>query len=358
MAVIVSSGPLVSIGIPTRNRAASLRHSLARILAQDYAPIEVVISDNCSDDDTELVCREFASGDRRVRYVRQSTNIGLYANHNFCIDSARGEFLCLFHDHDRHDLSLITEYVRFMAAHPHVGIVCSDWNLIDDDDRQLGIRKSGGPVVTPGLDYITQTIRSGRSSVGTPGLMLRREALGEVRFAFDAPIHFGDFPVWFRIAETWDIGHLGKQLWSWRQNAVSHSARPIHHIVRDFELNVGGYCDEHRARWPAHAALVARWRASINKYVFWALAYEVGLHVRPRTNGDLRHERTLFEIMDYRLTPDQLQYVLAEMKRHQTGALSRAACAVVNMLVHMGLTSPLASAIRYQAAARTFLGLK
>ena len=49
------SGPLVTIAIPTRNRAASLRKSLENILALEYSPIEILISDNCSDDNTEQV---------------------------------------------------------------------------------------------------------------------------------------------------------------------------------------------------------------------------------------------------------------------------------------------------------------
>ena len=348
----------MSIGVPTRNRAASLQRSLENILAQDYSPVEVLISDNCSDDETEQICRGIAAGDPRIRYVRQLRNIGLYANHNFCIDQARGEFLCLFHDHDRRDPRIISEYVAFMRAHPRVGIVCSDFDLIDDDDVRVGVRTSPRPAVTPGLDYITRTIRSGRSSVGTPGLMVRKEALGTVRLAPDAPIHFGDFPLWFRVAETWDIGHISRPLWSWRQNAESHSAEPIHDMTKDLEQNVGGYCDGHLARWPAHAALVGRWRASIERYVFWALAYEVALHFRPLSNGPHRRERTLFEIMDYRLTPDQVNCDLIEMRRHAHGVSERTAAAVMSALVRAGLASPLGWMIKYQAVARTLLGLK
>jgi hypothetical protein len=68
--------------------------------------------------------------------------------------------------------------------------------------------------------------------------------------------------------------------------------------------------------------------------------------------------RTVFEIMDYRLTPDRLQVALDAMKRHQRGALERVTCGIVSALVRTGLTSPLAWMIRHQAAARSFLGLK
>ena len=68
--------------MPTRNRAEGLARSLASTCGQDYGRLEILISDNASDDDTERVCRETAAADSRIRYIRQQQNIGLYGNHN------------------------------------------------------------------------------------------------------------------------------------------------------------------------------------------------------------------------------------------------------------------------------------
>ena len=132
------TAPLVSLCVPTRNRARSLRQSLKSICGQDYSSIEILISDNCSEDDTEQVCREWMARDSRIRYVRHDRNIGLHGNHNFCFDEARGAFICICHDHDTRDAHIVSEYVSFLTQHPRVGIVCSDWDLIDDDDRRIG----------------------------------------------------------------------------------------------------------------------------------------------------------------------------------------------------------------------------
>ena len=351
--------PLVSICIPTRNRAASLRESLATIRAQDYSPIEILISDNCSEDDTERVCRELAEADPRIRYVRHGANIGLHGNHNFCMDASRGEYLCIFHDHDTRDLRAVSKYVAFLEEHPFVGVVCSDWDLINDAGERIGVRDHRVNPVTPGLEYIEQTMRSGRSSIGIPGAMVRRRALGSARFIVDAPIGFGDFALWFRVAETSDVGHLSERLWSWRQNRESHSARTIESIADDYLQNLGGYCDDHLRRYPEHAALVARWRQSISRYLFWALAYEVGLYFRKRgPHSSQAADRSLFEIMDYHLTPEQFRHALAQMKRHRTGVVQHAAFAAANTLIHLRLTRPLAWATEHQAALRGVLGLE
>ena len=351
--------PLVTICVPTRNRAAVLAESIENICAQDYQNLEILISDNGSTDDTEQVCRRAAAADARVRYVRQTRNIGLHGNHNFCMDEARGEFLCFFHDHDRHDPRLVRTYVEFMRRHPRVGLVGSDWELIDDDGDRLGVRQFDGPSVTRGVDYTSRTIRSGRSSIGIPSAMIRREALGDTRFGLDAPIGFGDFPIWFRIAEEWDIGHVHARLSSWRQNAESLSLRPIVEIAPDYQQNIGEYCDDHLRRWPDHVALVNTWRASVRRYVFWALTYEVALHFRRRHTSDRQPSGdTLFEIMNYELTVEQFNRALSEMKARRAGLLEHVAFGTVQLLIGLRVTSPFGWAVRHQAAFRALLGLK
>lgn len=327
--------------------------------AQDYPSLDILVSDNCSQDATEAMCRALMRADGRIRYVRHQRNIGLHGNHNFCIDAGRGEFLCIFHDHDTRDPTIISQYVTFLQQHPNVGVVCSDWNLIDDSNTRIGVRSHRVPAITPGLEYIGQTIRSGRSSVGIPGAMVRRAALGNSRFGLDTPIGFGDFPLWCRLAETWDIGHIPKALWSWRQNHESHSARTIVAIADDYQQNLGEYCDEHLARWPEHRALVSRWRQDIRRYLFWALMYEVALHFRTSAQKSQRGEsRSLFEIMDYRLTDEEFDRTIEQLKGYRFGPLQHATFASVQLLVHLRLTSALGWLTRHRETVRSLLRLE
>jgi hypothetical protein len=275
------------------------------------------------------------------------------------MDEARGEFLCFFHDHDRHDPRLVRTYVEFMMQHPRVGLVGSDWDLADDDGHTLGVREFEGPTISSGAEYTSRTIRSGRSSIGIPCAMIRRTALGDTRFAIDAPIGFGDFPIWFRIAEQWDIGHVHQRLSTWRQNTESLSLRPIVEIARDYQANISEYCDDYLRRWPERLRLVNTWRRSVSRYVFWALAYEVALHFRRRgVPGGPPRGDTLFEIMNYDLTAEQFNRAVHEMKIRRSGMTEHVAYQVVRLLIGLRLTTPFGWAIRRQAVFRTLLGLK
>jgi hypothetical protein len=250
----------------------------------------------------------------------------------------------------------VSEYVAFLQQHPNVGVVCSDWDLIDDSGERIGIREYPVKAVTPGLEYIDETMRTGQASIAIAGAMARRSALGSIRFVLDAPIGFGDFPIWFQLAEAADVGHISKRLWSWRQNDVSLSARPIEAVAREYAQNIGQYCNGHLARWPGHVDEVNRWRRYIRRYLFWALTYEVGLHFRDdRARTDPQSSRSLFEIMNYRLTPEQFRSALAQMKTYRSGVAETVTYAIVSALIGLGLTRPLAWATRHHATARALL---
>lgn len=354
------SGPLVSICLPTRNRAVLLRESLKTICAQDYSPLEILISDDASTDETEQLCRALARTDPRIRYVRHPNRLGLYPVHNYCIDESRGEFLCLFHDDDQHHPQIISESVAFLLRHPEVGIVCSNWELLDDAGRVVGVRDHQVPDVTPGLEYISRTIRSGQSWIGCPGAMIRRSALGSARFQEDGPIGFVDFVVWFLIAERASVGHIARRLWRYGLHQQSFSRRTIESLTHDYYENMNRYCDEHLVRWPEHADLVRQWRTDINRYLFWALAYELGLHFR-KVHGTSVHQsphRSVFEIAGYSLTPEEVHSVRAQLRKYRTGLVQILAFGMLEALQHLKLTRPLAWLTHHAGAVRGALGLK
>jgi glycosyltransferase involved in cell wall biosynthesis len=72
----------VTIGLPVFNGAAYLPQAIESILSQSLGDFELVISDNASQDATEEICRKFVRNDRRIRYSRQTRNVGAAGNHN------------------------------------------------------------------------------------------------------------------------------------------------------------------------------------------------------------------------------------------------------------------------------------
>jgi glycosyltransferase involved in cell wall biosynthesis len=112
-----SEQALVSVGIPTYNRAEGLRRTLQCITAQTYANLEILVSDNCSPaPETERVTREFMASDPRIRYVRQPEGLGVSGNFRFVLKQAGGEFFMWAADDDEWDPDFVRQCVRGFDA--------------------------------------------------------------------------------------------------------------------------------------------------------------------------------------------------------------------------------------------------
>lgn len=120
----MSSKPLVSIGLPTYNRAATLNRAIESVLTQHYANLELVISDNGSGDETEEICRAAARRDSRVKYLRQQNNQGVSANFREVLKQSSGEFFMWLGDDDWLDQSYVKSCVQVLLEHPDYSLVC------------------------------------------------------------------------------------------------------------------------------------------------------------------------------------------------------------------------------------------
>jgi glycosyltransferase involved in cell wall biosynthesis len=135
--------PLVSVGVPVHNGEQFLAEAVRSVLDQNYANLELIICDNASADATEAICRTIASGDNRVRYLRNPTNIGLLGNFRRTLDEARGKyFTWLAHDDLMTDPAYLTTLVGYLEKNPGTVICTSDFRVLNS---QYGV---GGDVVT------------------------------------------------------------------------------------------------------------------------------------------------------------------------------------------------------------------
>ena len=78
--------------MPVRNGERYLRQSLDAILAQTFEDFELLISDNASGDGTQQICRDYASKDKRIRYVRNGENLGASTNYNRAFQLSCGRY--------------------------------------------------------------------------------------------------------------------------------------------------------------------------------------------------------------------------------------------------------------------------
>lgn len=133
----IKERPLVTIGIPTYNRAGSyLQGTLESALNQSYKNIEIVVSDNCSPDGTETLVKSYS--DARLKYFRQSENIKPNDNFNFCLSKAEGAYFLLLHDDDLIDFDFIETCLNAAKYNTNVGIIRTGTRIVDGNNKMKG----------------------------------------------------------------------------------------------------------------------------------------------------------------------------------------------------------------------------
>lgn len=102
---------LLSICIPTYNRKSYLERSINALLPQLRDDIEVLISNNCSPDDTDEYCKTL---DSRIIYHKQSENIGSDGNFLWLMDNAKGKYIILLSDDDYLEDGAVNRLINFL----------------------------------------------------------------------------------------------------------------------------------------------------------------------------------------------------------------------------------------------------
>jgi glycosyltransferase involved in cell wall biosynthesis len=123
----------VSVGLPVHNGIATVERAIVSVLGQTWSDLELVISDNCSTDGTEALCRRYAAQDARIRYTRHPTLIGPLENFAFVLREARAPYFMWLAADDYILPAMIERSVEVLDGNP--GVVCAvpKARLVDPD---------------------------------------------------------------------------------------------------------------------------------------------------------------------------------------------------------------------------------
>lgn len=135
--------PIVTVGVPVYNGERYLARAIESILAQRFADLEVIISDNGSTDGTADICHRYAQQDRRVRYVRNERNMGAAFNYNRLVDLAHGRYFKWMAHDDLCAPDLIGACVAILEREPAVVLCYAPTTFIDETGRPLRTIRDG-----------------------------------------------------------------------------------------------------------------------------------------------------------------------------------------------------------------------
>lgn len=147
--------PSVGIGLPVYNNAKHISKILDSLLNQSYINIVIYLSDDCSDDGTDEICRSYAERDNRIRYSRNERNLGGTANHAKVLSLATTEYFMYSRGHETLSPNHIADCVRILEEDETVVLAFATTQWIDDDDNIIP-NKPIGYFDTRGFDVVTR----------------------------------------------------------------------------------------------------------------------------------------------------------------------------------------------------------
>ena len=105
----------VSVIIPVYNTAGYVRKTIESVLGQSYENLEIVITDDCSTDNTYEICCEYAKKDDRIRLERNDRNSGIGETRNISLKRATGDYLMFMDGDDFIDKNTVKDCLNKLA---------------------------------------------------------------------------------------------------------------------------------------------------------------------------------------------------------------------------------------------------
>jgi glycosyltransferase involved in cell wall biosynthesis len=198
--------PLISIIIPTYNRARLLGRSIQSILNQTFQNFEIIVVDDCSSDNTEKVVKGFH--DERVRYIRHEERKGANFARNTGIRVARGEYVA-FQDSDDEWLpeKLEKQMRAFKNDPPDLGVVYTSFWLIGKGRKTYcpssDVKQKEGNI----HDILLET-----NFISTQTAVVKKACFEKVGMFDEILPCLQEWELWIRISKYYRFKHIDEPL--------------------------------------------------------------------------------------------------------------------------------------------------
>lgn len=203
---------LVSIIMPSYNTGKFIQEAVESVLAQTYPHWELLIVDDCSNDDTDAVVKPYLT-DVRIKYLKNEQNSGAAVSRNRALREAKGKWIAFLDSDDVWHTEKLERQIRFMKQN---GYAFSYTNYIEMDEGS----KPNGKWVT-GPKRISKHGMYNYCWVGCLTVMYDAETVGLIQIA-DIQKN-NDYAMWLKVCKMADCYLLDEILAKYRRRSGSIS---------------------------------------------------------------------------------------------------------------------------------------
>lgn len=204
----INNHPFVSVAVITYNSGKYILETLESIKAQTYDNIELIISDDCSTDNTVDICRKWTDDNRSrfvaVHIVESPVNTGQSGNYNRAFDACTGEWIKEIDGDDRLLPNCITNFIEYTWGHPEAKYIFGRMTFIGDDSGALEAVKNWFDYSffsMPQNEQLHWLIHE-RNCVPSPSSFYNRDYVLDLGVRCDERIQYmEDYPKWINLLQ-------------------------------------------------------------------------------------------------------------------------------------------------------------
>ena len=192
--------PLVSVILPSYNRAWTLKDAVDSVLLQDYPNIELIIIDDGSDDDTQELLGVYKN---KITVLCQE-NKGVSAARNKGIKASRGKFIALLDSDDAWDKRKISCQMEFFNDHPEA-LICQTEEIWIRNGKKVNPKvkhkKPSGMIFEQSLHLCL---------VSPSSVMMKRQLFDMKGYFNETFLVCEDYDLWLRVSSTLPVFLIDK----------------------------------------------------------------------------------------------------------------------------------------------------
>lgn len=194
------NNPLISVVIPTHNRAALLPRAINSALKQTYTNFEIIVVSDGSEDNTDCIMREYCSADPKIKYVSYHPAKGANHARNTGIHNAEGEYVAFLDDDDEWHTDKLEKQLAIIAQDPEIGLVATGINSIQEGENFA-------TKFIPPAQYDASTQILLQNCIGSTTTVMVKKALMEAVGGFDEKLGARqDYDCWVRLCQITKVG--------------------------------------------------------------------------------------------------------------------------------------------------------
>lgn len=203
---------LVSVIMPSYNTAKYIAESIESVLKQTYIYWELIIVDDCSNDDTDEVVKAYCA-DKRIRYIKNAVNSGAAITRNIALHEAKGRWVAFLDSDDLWEISKLEKQIAFMLENGY-SFSYTGYEEIDEESKPIG-RYISGPA---------RIDKKGMYRYCWPGCLSVMYDAAKVGLIQIADIKKNnDYAMWLKVSQKEDCHLLDEILGKYRKRKGSIS---------------------------------------------------------------------------------------------------------------------------------------